>query len=179
MLVDVTGQAIRKSVTLSAGQAQALVDLESMLAGMGVQFGLHCKSCQEVRQATDCTGEATPTDDGGMSFSVTCLCTARTYTGKAVRPPINPPSPNLKPRKNLEHKSKRQLTRREMGIIHDAESVMVGLRLHYKLYCMRCRATGEDSDGIYGRAGNAERFVAECACTVRTYAVPSVGATVQ
>ena len=180
MLVDTSGRAFKKSVALSAAQAQAMVDLEAMLAGIGVMFSLHCKTCQEAHQDTACTGEATATDDGGMAFSIGCLCSDRTYVGHDIRPSIAPKLPNMKPRRNPHAKTQKAITRREMGIITDAESVMAGLRLHYKLYCMRCRATGEDFDGIYGRNGaRGDEFVAECACTKRVYGVPSVSATVQ
>ncbi len=180
MLVTPYGTNFKRSVELSAAQAQAMVDLEAMCAGMGLVFDLLCINCRKARDAYFCSGDAVQTDDGGMSFSISCHCTERTYTGHGVTPPRNPQTPSMKPRKDPNTKTKKELTRRQMGIIWEAESVMKGLELQYGLRCLRCRVTGEESDGCFGvTKGESSQFVCECACSVRTYTGWTAAASIQ
>ena len=141
-------------------EMQAIVDVEAVLVGMGIEFDMGCSRCNRHMHAN------TTLD----VWTIECECTVWRYAGNDITPP-DPPPP-LHPRAPLEDDAKREehISRLDMAKIQAFDGVMTRvIKGAYKLYCLRCKLAG-DPCGISGRATTEENvWLAECRCTRRTF----------
>ena len=174
MLILPHSLRIKHLVEMSPAQTQALVRFETLIASWGLEVSILCIPCRKAGEDGACFGDASYTPEVGMTFKVDCGCTERSYRGHDVVAPPPPKMPKMTERKS-DAKTQRAISRRELDILQDAESVLAGLQLQYAMRCLRCRLNYEASDGVFGsREGGETSVVVECACTKRTYTGPNV-----
>ena len=168
MLVAPQALHISKAFDLPRGHAQALVDLETTCADLGLVIAILCKACHQVGDRATCDGDTEAHDDGSMTFSVLCRCTRRSFRG-GLRAP-SPPRPLRDPRVDLTVRPEQALSKAQMAVFQDAADALHQLRLAFAMRCLACRMENRQTDGVWGsKDTTASQYVLECACTKRIY----------
>ena len=76
----------------------------------------------------------------------------------------------------LQQKTVQNLSREQVKMFQDFETMLERMSLSFQLRCRRCNKVDPGNDGVWGNNDtNASQYVVECACTKRIY----VGADVK